>query len=410
MENDRTMENDIMKQATRRTPRRLVRNSGLAVALVALLWSVMASAIPNEITAQGFLTNNEGLPANGNFALSLTLYDAQSGGGVLWTETQVGVPVTNGLFNLRLGANTVGNPLSLSIFRDNAALWLGIKVEAGPGVPAGGENELPLNALKSVGFAYVAMHSENAVFAVTALDLTCTACVSEAELDFALVTETELTAALSALPGQVTTVDGLAGGNITGDTTVTGSLSTTTAVGVGTSTPTTTCDADAMLCVAGDAYANTNLLTSDLRWKKNIRTLDNALDKLMALRGVTYEWRTNEFKDWNFSGGTHLGVIAQEVEKVLPELVVTNDQGFKTVNYNGLVVPLIEAVKTQQAQIGKLEQRLAAVEKLGSLQKDGVTGAYRWLMAISGFALCLVLLSLWRRNYSQYSRLKRLSL
>ncbi len=84
---------------------------------------------------------------------------------------------------------------------------------------------------------------------------------------------------------------------------------------------------------------------SDRNLKQNITPVENSLDKVSQLNGVNFEWKKNSQKD--------IGVIAQDVEKVFPELVhnskVTDESGtektFKQVNYAGLVGVLIEAVK-----------------------------------------------------------------
>ena len=77
--------------------------------------------------------------------------------------------------------------------------------------------------------------------------------------------------------------------------------------------------------------------------KINIATIDNAINKVRSLRGVTFNWKDN--------GKGSLGVIAQEVEAILPEIVHTNETGEKTVSYNGLIGLLIEAVKYLDEQI-----------------------------------------------------------
>jgi hypothetical protein len=109
--------------------------------------------------------------------------------------------------------------------------------------------------------------------------------------------------------------------------------------------------------------------TSDRRWKKDIKTLDNSLDKIATLRGVSYLWRVDDFPNKNFSDGTQLGVIAQEIETVFPELVHTDKKGYKSVQYSNIVAPLIEAIKTlkhqneaQQDQITSLIERVKALE------------------------------------------------
>lgn len=107
--------------------------------------------------------------------------------------------------------------------------------------------------------------------------------------------------------------------------------------------------------------------TSDIRYKKNIEKIDNAVDKVKALRGVTFDWDNDAFaenestKKPNFTERA-TGVIAQEVEKVLPEAVRTNEEtGFKNVAYGNMVGLLIEAIKEQQTQIDALA---AQVEEL----------------------------------------------
>ena len=88
--------------------------------------------------------------------------------------------------------------------------------------------------------------------------------------------------------------------------------------------------------------------TSDQNLKDNIRTIENALDKVSNINGVLFEWKS--------TGDTSAGVVAQEVEKVLPEVV--KDMDGKTVNYNGLIGLLIEAIKEQQAQIEELKSQI----------------------------------------------------
>jgi hypothetical protein len=85
---------------------------------------------------------------------------------------------------------------------------------------------------------------------------------------------------------------------------------------------------------------------SDVKLKKNITVIDNPLDKIIRLEGVNFQWKE--------TGKKSLGVIAQEVEKVLPELVSGEES--KTVNYNGIIGLLIECVKKQQEEIDELKR------------------------------------------------------
>jgi len=110
--------------------------------------------------------------------------------------------------------------------------------------------------------------------------------------------------------------------------------------------------------------------SSDKRWKKNIKTVDNALEKVESLRGVTYEWRKDEFEEKHFSDGTQLGLIAQEVEAVVPEIVNTGSDGYKAVEYANLVALLIEAVKEQQQIINKQQNEIDALKSSNAELQD----------------------------------------
>jgi len=86
--------------------------------------------------------------------------------------------------------------------------------------------------------------------------------------------------------------------------------------------------------------------TSDANLKTNIQTVENALDTVNSLRGVSFDWKE--------TGKGSYGVIAQELEEVLPELVRT--EGNKSVNYNGIVGVLIEAIKELKSEIEELKK------------------------------------------------------
>jgi hypothetical protein len=103
--------------------------------------------------------------------------------------------------------------------------------------------------------------------------------------------------------------------------------------------------------------------SSDARLKTNINTMTGSLDNILKLRGVTFNW-----KESSNPTKTQYGFIAQEVEKVFPDLVGTDSNGFKTVNYNGVIPVLTEAIKTQQEEIESLksenEQLKSTLEQL----------------------------------------------
>ncbi|WP_448044405.1 C1q-like domain-containing protein [Bradyrhizobium liaoningense] len=108
------------------------------------------------------------------------------------------------------------------------------------------------------------------------------------------------------------------------------------------------------------------LVTSDARKKKDVETLEGALEKIGQLRGVSYRWIDKE-KDQT----AQFGVIAQEVRSVYPELVRDDSYGFLTVNYEGLIAPLIEAVKELKADNDNLRAELkAANDNYEELRND----------------------------------------
>ena len=90
---------------------------------------------------------------------------------------------------------------------------------------------------------------------------------------------------------------------------------------------------------------------SDERYKKEIHPLESSLEKVLHLQGVSYSWNKDKVKGAGFKDGRQIGLIAQEVEKILPELVQTDEQGYKTLSYDKIVPVLIEAVKEQQKEI-----------------------------------------------------------
>jgi hypothetical protein len=120
-------------------------------------------------------------------------------------------------------------------------------------------------------------------------------------------------------------------------------------VGIGTTNPTVKLEVNGRLKTQG-----INEL-SDVRYKKDIQTLTNALANIEKLRGVSYDWKQSEFPEKNFDTKHQIGLIAQELELVYPELVNTDAEGYKSVDYSKLVAVLIEAVKEQQVEITALQ-------------------------------------------------------
>ena len=117
------------------------------------------------------------------------------------------------------------------------------------------------------------------------------------------------------------------------------------------------------LYVTGSAFSTGLWMSSDIRWKTNITDIGNIMSKIMNLRPVTYNWRTDEFPDRGFDTDLQLGLIAQEAEEVFPELVKTNDDGYKSLNYAKLTVILLEGMKEQQAQIESYKLHLQSLQQ-----------------------------------------------
>jgi hypothetical protein len=138
---------------------------------------------------------------------------------------------------------------------------------------------------------------------------------------------------------------GGSGGTSSQWTTVAAGIHTSSNVGIKTENPTSVLHVIGNTTIVGVLTSTDYNTTSDKNLKTNIFTISNPLEKISKLNGVTFNWiETNK---------SSVGVIAQEVEKVFPELV--GGDTTKTVNYNGLIGLLIESIKEQQAQINSLK-------------------------------------------------------
>lgn len=140
-------------------------------------------------------------------------------------------------------------------------------------------------------------------------------------------------------------------------------------VGIGTTAPAFKLD------VSGQVRSTGGYVTSDSRFKKDLKRLDNSTQKLFSLSGITYNYKADEFKNWNFSKEKQIGFLAQEVQKAFPELVSKDSNGYLSVNYIGLIPVIVEALKEQQKtieakddQVKALEERIASMEKAMGIQ------------------------------------------
>lgn len=149
-------------------------------------------------------------------------------------------------------------------------------------------------------------------------------------------------------------------------------------VGIGTATPISTLDVAGTIHAAGNVRTEGDVTAvgwvivggnvsvtgsiaasgsccgnpSDIRLKKNIKPISGALEKVTQLRGVNFRWKGDEFPEMKFSEEAQIGLIAQEVGEVLPEVVVAHGfRGYQAIDYGKIVPVLVEAVKEQQSII-----------------------------------------------------------
>jgi hypothetical protein len=115
---------------------------------------------------------------------------------------------------------------------------------------------------------------------------------------------------------------------------------------------------------SGTVTAQSVVQTSSRRWKTNIHPIEGALDKVMRLRGVSYHWKADGRQD--------IGVIAEEVGEVVPEVVkyAPNGADAEAVDYAHLVALLIEGMKEQQKEIESLKMKTVELERTQSEVKD----------------------------------------
>ena len=136
---------------------------------------------------------------------------------------------------------------------------------------------------------------------------------------------------------------------------------TPSSIGVGTAASGTT----------GEIRATNNVTAyyaSDARLKENVKNIENPVEKVMQLNGVAYDWSENYVKahggeDGFFVRKHDIGLIAQEVQAVLPEIVVSREDGYLALKYDRVVALLVEVVKNQEVRIKELESKLMTPDR-----------------------------------------------
>jgi trimeric autotransporter adhesin len=120
-------------------------------------------------------------------------------------------------------------------------------------------------------------------------------------------------------------------------------------LGIGTATP------SQKLEVNGNIQAVTLFQSSDERYKTNIRKIEKSLDKISQLQGVKYQFNKQQFKDKGFPDGDNDGLLAQQVQKVFPELVSADAEGYLSVDYVSIIPILIESIKELKTKVDLLK-------------------------------------------------------
>lgn len=124
-------------------------------------------------------------------------------------------------------------------------------------------------------------------------------------------------------------------------------------VGIGTDTPSYSLHVNGTVAGVGNFKS-----LSDARCKQNVHNLTSSLDKILKLQGVSFNWNSKLNGSADYTERKKLGFIAQDVEKILPELVEKDKGGMRTLEYSSLIPVLVEGIKEQQNKITLLEESL----------------------------------------------------
>jgi hypothetical protein len=132
------------------------------------------------------------------------------------------------------------------------------------------------------------------------------------------------------------------------------------AVGIMESNPQNDLDVNGTFYAVSILY-QTSTTTSDARLKKNVREISDPLDKILQLHGIKFDWKNPKPGGKN---SDNLGFIAQDVEMVFPEAVRTHPKtGIKSVSYEGLIAPLVEALKEQKKIINNQQKEIEQIKR-----------------------------------------------
>jgi hypothetical protein len=349
-----------------------------------LLWLLAVTPataqVPRLISYQGSLIDGD-FPASDTLNMQFDFFDQATGGTSLWTGERSEVVVNQGRFSVLLGEQT---SFPDGLFQTEDVLYLQVSVEG---------EVLSRLQMTSTPYALRASVTEavldNAVTtdaiadgAVTSAKVASNAIASGQVVNDALTGDDIGAGAISSgelANGAVTNSkiqDGAISSNKLGSGSVgTGQLvdGSVTAEKLAAGSPE---NGDFLKYIGGQLEWSDNLFSdatnqpSSIRWKEDVRTLSDPLQLVEQLRGVRYTWKAD--------GRADIGLIAEEVGKVVPEVVTFEENGVdaRTVNYGRLVGVLVESIKQQQREMEQQDEEMdalrARVERLEQLLQQQV--------------------------------------
>lgn len=329
-------------------------------AIAAAAWLATAPALSNAqiplgtaFTYQGQLKNN-GSPVGPTAILQFSLWNdpiATAPANQLGSTIFMGaVPLTNGLFTVKL--NTTAE-FGLAPF-DGSKRWLEIAVN--------GTTLSPRQEFTAAPYAQYAEFSAKP-WSTSAADTyfsggnvavgTSTILGTRRfEANASSINATAVYAENNTPPGGFSSLyvtnqgGGLAARIQDGDVVVING-----SVGIGTISPSKKLHVVGDICVTGIVG-----VCSDSRFKTHVKSLDDGLSLVEKLQPVRFDWNRKEYCDHHFAEGPQVGLIAQEVRQIIPEVVSVGSDGYLSVDYGRLTPILVEAVKEQQQSIGELRR------------------------------------------------------
>ena len=335
-----------------------------------------AAQVPRLISYQGSLVDGS-FPASDTLSMQFDFYTQATGGSPLWTEERPAVAVDQGRFMVLLGSQT---PFPDALFETEDVLYLQVEVES---------EVLTRFQMTSTPYALRASVAEavnpNAVTtealadgAITEAKVGSNAITSAKVVNDALTSDDIGPNAIgsSELAEGAVTSSNIVDGTISSDDIGVGKIGRAQIVNQAVTGPKIEPNAvseekldvrngpsdgdflkyiDGRLEWSDDLFSDATSQPSSRRWKTEIQTIDNPLLLVEQLRGVRYTWKED--------GRDDIGLIAEEVGEVVPEVVTYEENGVdaRTVNYGRLVGVLVESIKQQQRNIQQQRQEVDAL-------------------------------------------------